>query len=300
VFPVWPYAVDVVTYWINSSDNDWRQCRENAKGQFPVDIQPRWEEGRLANDDALLFSLRSIALHAPFIRRIHIVTNGHTPFWLNASHPRVHVVDQASLVKEESFNIHALAYRSLEIPGIARYFLHMTDDLFITAPLKRGDVFDEAGRTLTPWVWYHRQTDYFSKVHCNSGAISDWAKTNSVTAIRRSFRVHEVPYIDHAIVPYDCKVLLDLLQTLNVSFMSSHQFRSCHDWELDTLYLGFSYFRHRAVRTNGTFLRSFSETMLVNGLRDGHRRRFSSIPFMTTAIGRALLAVFPDKAEFEL
>jgi hypothetical protein len=176
----------------------------------------------------------------------------------------------------------------------------MSDDLFITGPLKREDVFDESGRTLTHWVWYHRPTDYFSKLPCNANVISGWAKTNSVTAIRRAFRVHEVPYVDHALVPYDCKVLLDLHQTLNVSFIASHKFRSCHDWELDTLYLGFSYFRHRAIRTNRTFLYSYVQAKLVDGLQDGHRSKVSSIQFMTPVIEKALLAVFPDKAEFEL
>ena len=38
------------------------------------------------------YSLRSVASHAPWVRRIFIVTNGQIPSWLNLDNPRVTLV----------------------------------------------------------------------------------------------------------------------------------------------------------------------------------------------------------------
>ena len=36
----------------------------------------------------MLYSLRSIEMYAPWIRKIFIVTNGQKPFWLNLDNER--------------------------------------------------------------------------------------------------------------------------------------------------------------------------------------------------------------------
>ena len=50
-----------------------------------------WEaktKGRFYDWDTLKYSLRSIVKYAPWIRKVHIVTNGQIPKWLNISNPR--------------------------------------------------------------------------------------------------------------------------------------------------------------------------------------------------------------------
>ena len=40
----------------------------------------------------LRYSLRSIDIHAPWIRHIYIVTNGQIPYWLDLDNPRISIV----------------------------------------------------------------------------------------------------------------------------------------------------------------------------------------------------------------
>jgi hypothetical protein len=47
---------------------------------------------RFNDHQELRYSLRSVWLHAPWVRNVYIVTNGQVPTWLDLSHPRVNVV----------------------------------------------------------------------------------------------------------------------------------------------------------------------------------------------------------------
>lgn len=40
----------------------------------------------------LRYSLRSVELYAPWVRRVFIVTNGQIPSWLNLENPRITLV----------------------------------------------------------------------------------------------------------------------------------------------------------------------------------------------------------------
>ena len=47
---------------------------------------------RFEDNEEMRYSLRSVASHAPWVRRIFIVTNGQIPSWLNLDNPRVTLV----------------------------------------------------------------------------------------------------------------------------------------------------------------------------------------------------------------
>lgn len=47
----------------------------------------------------LKYSLRSLQKHAPWVRRVFVVTNGQIPSWLNLDNPRITIVThEVSLV----------------------------------------------------------------------------------------------------------------------------------------------------------------------------------------------------------
>ena len=56
----------------------------------------------LSDNEELRYSLRSVELYAPWIRRIFIVTNGQIPSWLNMSHPKVEVVPHSRIFPNSS------------------------------------------------------------------------------------------------------------------------------------------------------------------------------------------------------
>ena len=52
--------------------------------------------------DELLYSMRSLEKHAPWVRKIFILTNGQVPTWLDTTNPRVEIVTH-----EQVFENHA-------------------------------------------------------------------------------------------------------------------------------------------------------------------------------------------------
>ncbi|MFD9903375.1 glycosyltransferase [Streptomyces sp. NPDC059063] len=101
---------------------------------FPIDaVYSRGATGPCDPGDELRYSLRSLAMHAPWIRTIHLVTDGRCPAWLNADHPRIAVV-----AHQESTPVH-------RIEGLAEHFLHLDAHTFLGRPSSAAAFFHANG-----------------------------------------------------------------------------------------------------------------------------------------------------------
>lgn len=133
-------AIDVVYCWAGE------QCAKGAQSH---------DSG--CNNGELQWSLRSVAKYAPWVRKVHILVNGphpKLPTFVNPNTTWIQVVDRCSLFPEANdcptFNTwacHSVVHR---IPGLSRLFLYMDDDMLITNPLTRGDLFDNEGVPRVP------------------------------------------------------------------------------------------------------------------------------------------------------
>jgi hypothetical protein len=76
--------------------------------------------------------MRAIYMHAPWVRFIYLVTASQLPNWLNASHPRVRIVNHAALFPDPTHlpTFNSLAIESVlhRIPGLSEYFLYFNND----------------------------------------------------------------------------------------------------------------------------------------------------------------------------
>ena len=101
-------------------------------------------KGRYFDNEELKYSLRSIEKYAPWIRRIFIVTDNQVPTWLNASHPKIQMVDHTEIIPQEylpCFNSRVIEHHMHKIPGLAEHFLYANDDMFFNKPVTPEDLF---------------------------------------------------------------------------------------------------------------------------------------------------------------
>ena len=84
--------VDLVYLWVDGSDPKWQEKRNKRLGKVE-EVSEINCKGRYANNDELMFSLRSVEKYAPWIRKIFIVTDDQVPEWLDTSNPKVRIVD---------------------------------------------------------------------------------------------------------------------------------------------------------------------------------------------------------------
>jgi hypothetical protein len=141
------FPIDVVYTWVDGADRQWRARRDaawaaaNPGEHSELAANP----SRYANRDELRYSLRSLATHAPWVRRIHVVTDRQIPPWLVIDHPRLRVVDHSEIFAGTggvpTFNSHAIEARLHHIEGLGEHYLYLNDDMFLGRTCRPEDFF---------------------------------------------------------------------------------------------------------------------------------------------------------------
>lgn len=154
--------IDAVITWVDGDDPAHATRRAQWSGSASASGAAAT---RFAARDELRFCLLSILRHAPFLRRIHIVTDRQVPPVLAElvalgipGHDRIRLVDhreifrghEALLPVFNSISIEAMLHR---IDGLAEQFVMFNDDMFLTAPVAPEDWF-RAGKPVFRGRWF--------------------------------------------------------------------------------------------------------------------------------------------------
>ncbi len=139
------FDIDVVYTWVNSQDEKWMKQYNEYKRK--ISQNDSTSLARFENRNELKYSLRSIDLYAPWVRKIYIVSNCAPPDWLRFS-DRIAWVYHEELFDSEVlplFNSHAIETKLHKIKGLSKFFLYFNDDFFLTKPVRKNDFFDSNG-----------------------------------------------------------------------------------------------------------------------------------------------------------
>ncbi len=132
--------IDFVILWVDGSDPEWRAEKAKYNPDFKVsDGEERYREWGL-----MPFWFRSVEKFAPWVRKIHFVTWGHLPEWLNTEAPKLNIVRHEDYMPKEVlpvFNSHALEVGLHRIPGLSEKFVYFNDDTFLLNHVKPSDFF---------------------------------------------------------------------------------------------------------------------------------------------------------------
>lgn len=193
-------TVDAVYTWIGADDAERSALRrrwEQREGSALVDAAgPR----RHIDHDELRFSLRSVVRHAPFVRRVYVVTSGgQRPAWA-VEHPRLTWVDDTAIFPDTAhlptFNSQAIETHLHRIEGLADYFVYFNDDMFVGRPTRLADFVAADGRTRVCFdSGWGDSPEGAPSVHDNS-FVAAWRNNNSLLnhrfgPQRRPFPVHQ-------------------------------------------------------------------------------------------------------------
>ena len=125
---------------------------------------------RFRDNNELRYSMRSIEKYAPWVRKIHVLTNGQVPNWLNIEHPRIHLVTHADIFPNSShlpvFSSPAIEAHLHRIPGLSNRFIYFNDDVFLGNPVWPDDFATRANGQKVYLSW--------EVPKCNPGCIESW------------------------------------------------------------------------------------------------------------------------------
>lgn len=175
--------IDFVIAWVDGADPAWQAERH----RFSADS---WDAGgahRYRDHGLLPYWFRAVEAYAPWVRKIHFVTWGHVPPFLNRNAPKIHIVRHEDFIPAQylpTFNSHTIEANLHRIPGLSEHFVYFNDDMFLLRPVDPEDFFRE-GLPCTcgcevPWAF--------------SGEVGIWAHAaaNGLGLVNRHFFKKEV------------------------------------------------------------------------------------------------------------
>ena len=132
--------IDFVVLWVDSNDPDWQM----EKNKYTPNATDDAQLIRYQSWDNLHYWFRTVAEYAPWVRKIHLVTCGQVPSWLNTAHPKIHLVSHRDYMPNDAlptFNSNAIEVGIHKIPGLSEKFVLFNDDMFLIAPIQETHYF---------------------------------------------------------------------------------------------------------------------------------------------------------------
>lgn len=131
---------DFVLTWVDGSDPKWQEERSKydttkADGNKSVHYRD-W--------GTLKYWFRSVEKYAPWVNKIHFVTCGQIPKWMNVEHPKLNLVSHSDYMPTEylpTFSANPIELNFHRINGLSDQFVYFNDDTFISAPMSESDFF---------------------------------------------------------------------------------------------------------------------------------------------------------------
>lgn len=133
--------IDFVIMWVDGADPNWQKERDNYKvNKGEDDIR----DFRFRDWDNLQYIFRGIEQFTPWVRKVHLVTWGHLPKWINTDCEKLNIVKHSDFLPKEyqpCFNSEALEINLHRIEGLSENFVYFNDDMFILKDMKETDFF---------------------------------------------------------------------------------------------------------------------------------------------------------------
>ena len=112
--------IDFIVTYLDSEDTDWIKAKAENDGSDVVEALN--SAARYRNLDNFQYWFRSVERYAPWVNKIHLVTWGHVPEWLNTAHPKLNIINHEDYIPE-------------------KYLPTFNDDMFLNADTKPSDFF---------------------------------------------------------------------------------------------------------------------------------------------------------------
>lgn len=178
--------IDFVIIWVDNTDPQWQAERMKYTDEDTSTLYMNKNDCRYRDWGTLKYWFRSVEQYAPWVRKIHFVTCGHYPDWLNLEQPKLHFVKHSDFIPSEylpTFSSVPIELNLHRIEGLAEKFVYFNDDVFVVASVE--------------------PTDFFLK-----GLPRD-------VAIRKFPNIYDIGHIE-----------LNCINIINKEFSFSHQFKS--------------------------------------------------------------------------
>lgn len=131
------HHIDIVIPWVDGSDPEWQS--EFKKYWAQATGRDDNSEIRYRDWDNLQYLFRGIEKFAPWVRKVHFITTGQKPAWLNLNAPKLNFVKHEDFIPKEwlpTFSVRPIELNLHRIEGLSEQFIYFNDDYFLLRPVK--------------------------------------------------------------------------------------------------------------------------------------------------------------------
>lgn len=134
-------CIDFVLPIVDPTDSQWQEQYLHYHNGGEGDIPARFRDWGW-----LRYWLRSVAVNAPWVHRVYILSNNPKPEWINADGDRLVWLHHKEFIPAEflpTFNVNTIELHLHRIQGLSEHFVYFNDDTFVNAPIEPTYYFRE-------------------------------------------------------------------------------------------------------------------------------------------------------------
>lgn len=135
--------IDIVMTWVDGNDPEWIKLF-NKYSPNKIETNIDINKSRYKDYGLLKYWFRSVELYAPWVRKIHFITNGQKPNWLNTDNPKLNWVKHEDYIPDQylpTFSSHPIELNFHLIKDLSEKFIYFNDDIFINNPINPNYFF---------------------------------------------------------------------------------------------------------------------------------------------------------------
>ncbi|MFU8861072.1 MAG: stealth family protein [Cyclonatronaceae bacterium] len=277
--------IDAVITWVNGNDPE--HLSKRRKYALTGGEHNRWEvptgrdDTRFTDNGELEYCIHSIREFAPWIRRIHLVTDNQIPPFLTPELRRelnVQIVDHRQIFAGFKYALPTFNTRTIEtalwrIPNLADHFIYFNDDFILTGHVDPSDFFSAHKvvlrgnwNTITSFspviVELNRLFSLFlKKLFGITRSMHLLLQMKSARFAGFEKRYFRVPHIPH---PVRTRTLERFFSRHPELFEKNIRFRFRNTGQFSAIFLA----HHLEISRNNAILMASCEHILINGELD--------------------------------
>ncbi len=135
--------IDFVITWVDMNDPKW-QAKFAQYSNNKNNSKNGVSKARFRDNGFLKYWFRGVEKFAPWVRKIHFITDGQKPEWLDENNPKIHLVNHEDFIPTQflpTYNSVVIERYMHKIPGLAEHFVYFNDDFYIINHLGKERFF---------------------------------------------------------------------------------------------------------------------------------------------------------------
>lgn len=193
------HPIDFVVPWLDSTDPEWQKSLQEHK--INAGIYEDATDKRYRDWGLFKYWFRSIEKYAPWVNKIHLITCGHYPEWLDLDHPKLNFVKHEDYIPKEFlpvFSVNPIEINLHRIESLSEHFVYFNDDIYIKSPLSK-DWFFKNGTPCDFGVTNAFSGSGFTKMIMNSTVVINKHKNKRTVMKKAPFKWFNYKYGGQAV-----------------------------------------------------------------------------------------------------